>query len=485
MSDRYCRLIFGIFHLLVISLLGFACIMGATWYIIKFVEVWQLGNARPFNILESLSIKDNGTPTPTLSLYTTEIDKIEVASVEYINATQSTPSNGQNVKHYKSGAEGERIVIVPEKKVLTDGYQRREYIQVVLKHSPVPSQYNWSQVTLLHPNIDARFFTSRDKFNQFYFLPGHFVEIRYTPLNYNEAYRPGPDASFVQRFKAFLGHGGQNETFSYRSTVQHMPFPHGMYDDLTTVLLLRPQSNVEIISYAAEGVTFRDTMANIGGLMGLVSSLIVFLFGASLASPWGLIADIPCFRRRITGSLAKAYDTHDGYSKGPFTTRAEDIGKFHDTEVQTQDQKIMLLKERIDELEMVLSDFYLSSDVFQTYAKERKKLKLARTVSVAHQRENQTTDITATGGSLSKPELEDYHPYHQKEHLGFNGSQSSEPLVQTGQRRADLKPSSEFIVPMSSDGAQEHLSLLSPSQPSSHAAPQYEHLSMSDLSRTH
>ncbi|KAF9899041.1 hypothetical protein BX616_003340 [Lobosporangium transversale] len=219
--------------------------------------------------------------------------------------------------------------------------------------------------------------------NQYHFLPGHFVEIRYTPVHLYEAYRIEGDEnpSLLQRFKSFLGYDENQEDFSYESTVSQIPFPEGLYNNMTTVIIIRAHTNLEIISYAEEKVTFRDTMSKIGGLIGVVGSIIVFLFGASLLSPWGYVAGLRFFRQRISASMAMAYDTQDGLSKGPFTTQFEETGKF-DPEIVTMEQKIVLLKERIDELEMVLSEYYLDPEVFQNYAEERSKLKLGRKVSL-------------------------------------------------------------------------------------------------------
>ncbi|KAG0012497.1 hypothetical protein BGZ80_011698 [Entomortierella chlamydospora] len=83
-------------------------------------------------------------------------------------------------------------------------------------------------------------------------------------------------------------------------------------------------------------------------------------------------------------------------SKGPFTTQFEDTGKF-DPEIKTTDQRISMLKERIDELEMVLSEYYLDGAVFREYASERNKLKVARTASIASRATGKTGSESYTG----------------------------------------------------------------------------------------
>ncbi|KAF9350423.1 hypothetical protein BGX26_011399, partial [Mortierella sp. AD094] len=193
-----------------------------------------------------------------------------------------------------------------------------------------------------------------------------------------------------------MGFGGQKVIYAYQTTGYTSPFPPGLHDDDTIVVIIRAQSELEIISYLVEKVTLRDTMSSIGGLIGIAGSAIVFLFGASLMSPWGYIAGLPFFRRRISGSLAKAYDNDHGLSKGPFTTQFEDTGKF-DSEIKTTDQRISMLKERIDELEMVLSEYYLDGAVFRDYADERDKLKVARKASIVSRTTLKTGSAPYTG----------------------------------------------------------------------------------------
>jgi len=257
----------------------------------------------------------------------------------------------------------------------------------------------------------SRQFTSMDDYNQYYFLPGHFVEIRYTPLTFNYYAALTSSNTTREKFVNFFGFTPVSTDYSYQSTVAHIPFPPGVYDNLTSVILLRPQSTLNEVSYQTEKTTFRDTMSSIGGLLGIVSSFIGFLFGASVLSPWGFIAGIPFFRRKISGSLAKAYDTPDGLSKGPFTTKIDEIGQFGPEiskrgagQISAEELKLTMLKERLDELELVLSEYYLDGEVFKTYADERKKLKLERAKSLLG-----STRKSATGGlsrKLSKGQKE-------------------------------------------------------------------------------
>ncbi|KAG0357286.1 hypothetical protein BGZ54_000377, partial [Gamsiella multidivaricata] len=391
------NLIVCIFQATVVFVVRFFCIMGAIWYINAWAEYTLQGKARPFNILERQEVDAEGTLAPYLNFFSTETNKIDILGITFQNMTDEFAIN------YSYGINGGITSVGPDDnyKLNADNFTSLQYM---IRHNPPLPAFPWTRVSLLHPLNNLSFYSEREKPNQYFFLPGHFVEIRYTPQYFYEVYDPNvnPDgternnATVLQKFKAFMGYGGDVEIPTYQSTVEHIPFPTGMYDNMTSIIILRPEAKLVIKTYASEDVTFRDTMSKIGGLIGLVGSMLVFLFGASLMSPWGFIAGVPFFRRRISGSLAKAYDNEDGLSKGPFTIKIEEVGSF-DPDVRTVDEKMTFLKERVDELEIVLREYYLSSEVFQYYAEERKKLKLARTASVV----SRATGKASLGGHYS------------------------------------------------------------------------------------
>ncbi|KAG0300145.1 hypothetical protein BGZ99_003901, partial [Dissophora globulifera] len=66
---------------------------------------------------------------------------------------------------------------------------------------------------------------------------------------------------------------------------------------------------------------------------------------------------------------------------GPFTIRPEDIGKF-EKGISTTEQRMTLLKERVDELEFVLREYYSDGDIFQNYAERHEEKKLTKKVSL-------------------------------------------------------------------------------------------------------
>ncbi|KAG0308642.1 hypothetical protein BGZ99_001106 [Dissophora globulifera] len=142
-----------------------------------------------------------------------------------------------------------------------------------------------------------------------------------------------------------MGCGTQIERYSYESSAIVTPFIACVFDDLTIVVILRLSSTLETTYYSEEKVTFRDTMSKIGGLTGF------------------------------------AYDTDSGLSKRPLMIRPEDIEKF-EKGISTTEQRMTLLKERVDELEFVLREYYLDGDVFRNYAERREEKKLTKEVSL-------------------------------------------------------------------------------------------------------
>ncbi|KAF9355084.1 hypothetical protein BGX34_010656 [Mortierella sp. NVP85] len=336
--------------------------------------------------MERQVLRDNGTIVPALGLYSTEANKISVDSIWYSNRVdifkeEFQLTNDTNI----NGVKGEYLMIKPRREVLTNNGEMGS-ILIMITHKLPLTPFPWTVASIVHP---SKFGTdnllsnaTHDLFNQYYFRPGHFVEIRYTPIHVISSYRPGVNATLFRRFCAWTGFGGEEHDYSYRSSVDHSPFPEGMYTNTTSIIVLRPQSNVEITVYAQEKIAFRDVMSSVGGLIGIVGSVIVFLFGSSLISPWGFFSSIPYFEKRITESMSKAYDGADGLSRGPFTTKIEDTGSF-DRHLTTNDEKLILLKERVDELEIVLSEYYLNTEIFGKYAREREKIKLERAATRA------------------------------------------------------------------------------------------------------
>ncbi|KAG9069046.1 hypothetical protein KI688_009936 [Linnemannia hyalina] len=354
------------------------CILGTIWYLHNLVEYLGLGDARPYNVLSIENESNNGTIGPLLNIYSAYKNAVNLTSMSYYDDLSGEfpldPQLDDSNPHI--------LVLGSGVDNLDAGEGNDEYMQYILRHNPLYAS-KWTRVGLIHPNSTTNVTDSRDFANQYYVYPGHIVEIRYEPLEFHTVIRQSDNTSSLERFKYFLGFGGETVGYSYMSSVTHMPFPAtrpATWDNLTTVIIIRPASIIASVSYNEEKTSIRATLSGIGGLLGIVSTIIVFLFGVEVMSPWGFIAGIPYFRRRITGSLAEAYTSQGGLSKGPFTTDKSNIGKF-DPGMSTE-MRVAMVKEQLDELELVLMEYYIDGAVFQGYDQERKKVKVQRAASM-------------------------------------------------------------------------------------------------------
>ncbi|KAF9964415.1 hypothetical protein BGZ70_006498 [Mortierella alpina] len=362
-----------VFRTVVIFLIRFSCLMASLWYFLSYVRYVKQGpDERPLNLLrgeKQIPI----TSAPRVVVSASEINKLNVTGINYYNG-EEIHDIGLDLVHYQRDERQQVTIELGDFELAGGG---TNYIYIEIQHATQLPKDVWMFVSLFHPKSTTNNSTTRDMLNSYAFTPGHFVEIRYTSVQFFTVFRPGPNTTTWEKFKTFIGYMDLVEDFSYQSTGQHIPFPIGMYGPRSTVIVLRAPSELEITEYEEEKTSFKDTMSKIGGLLSLVGSVVVFLFGVSLVSPWGFLASLPFFRRRMSNSLAKAYDSADGLSKGPFTTHMHEIGDFDHT-VPTNEMKIIMLKERIDELELVLSEYYLDGCVFQHYSEERNKVRLER-----------------------------------------------------------------------------------------------------------
>ncbi|KAF9283444.1 hypothetical protein BGZ88_010497 [Linnemannia elongata] len=367
-----------IFRTFVILVTRLGCILGTIWYLHNLVAYLKLGDARPYNVLSIEYESNNGTIAPVLNIASPYERVVNLTSMSYHDN-----SGGDFPLELEVSEYGPHLLVMGPGVVNLDAKGGHdEYVQYVLKHNQTYAS-KWTRVGLIHPDTTGNVTDSRDFSNQYYFYPGHIVEIRYEPLEFHTVNRQSDNSTTFERFKYFLGFGGETVGYSYKSSVTHMPFPPtrpASWDNLTTVIIIRPSSVISSKSYNEEKTSIRATMSGIGGLLGIVSSIIVFLFGVSVMSPWGFIAGIPYFRRRITGSLAKAYTSQGGLSKGPFTTHQSNIGKFEPG--MSTEMRVAMVKEQLDELELVLMEYYIDGAVFQGYDQERTKVKVERAASM-------------------------------------------------------------------------------------------------------
>lgn len=309
----------------------------------------------------------------------------------------------------------------------------------------------------------TRNFTIQDQLNAYFYQPGHYVELRYTPIEVHDQPKMGDTSNLFTKLKIFAGFGDEVVTYSYETTVSFKPFSAEImatqnYTADTTVIIIRPQSALQLIYYREEKTNFRDTMSSIGGLLSLAGSVIAFLFGAGLLSPWGKLVEMPFFRRKVAGSLAKAYGSEDGISKGPFTGRIEDIGKF-DPDMASHEVRITMLKERMDELELVLTEYYLEGDIFQDYASERLQIKQAKHEALVRAASTRNGGVRGVGGEQDIPLLPSHKmDEYRRQSISGNSHRPGFPLgnsrkfsdsAYNPQRQQPLSPPLPVPVPQS------------------------------------
>ncbi|KAF9093993.1 hypothetical protein BGX29_009717, partial [Mortierella sp. GBA35] len=374
-----------IFRIVFILFAKLACIAGSLWYLVNLWQYLLLGDARPYNVLSIETFNEtHGTIAPHLNILSSEVGAINVTLISVHNrARHFYDLPVANYTNYTPLPQQPGMIAIGA--VQNMNAKGLYFTQYVLKHKPEVAS-EWTMIGLRHPKSRTKVVDSREIANQHLFQPGHIVEIRYAPLEFHTVNRVTNETSTLDRFKYFLGFGGETVGYSYKSWVTHMPFPATRtpnttdWDNLTTVIIIRPESIISNIMYNEEKTSIRQTLSDIGGLVGMIGTILVFLFGVSLMSPWGFIADIPFFRRKITFSLADAYTGAGGRSNGPFTTKVSDIGKFNPN--LSTDERIEMVKEQLDELELVLRDYYVDGEVFQEFGEARRDVKRKKTETI-------------------------------------------------------------------------------------------------------
>ncbi|KAF9946285.1 hypothetical protein BGZ70_003292, partial [Mortierella alpina] len=333
-----------ILRTVIVFAVRFSCVITAVWFLVNWILYVKKGSNRPFKVLQHESEQADAR-TPILRIYSTEIGKLNVTGLHYSNRTITHSKLVGKHVGYEPFEGGERVTVQPPYPKLSA--RTMSFWQIEIQHNASLPSYNWTQISLDHP--------------------GHFVEIRFTPLQFNTVYKPNNNTLKLEHIISFLGLMNEASDFSYQSTIQHIPFPQGWYNNMTTVIILRPQSTIEMITYQEETTSFSDTVAKIGGLIGFVSSVLIFLFGSPLLSPFGFIGDIPFFQRRIGISITKKYDSPDTI---PFAIKKEE-----NEESDSQHSpawRMIRLQQRIDELESVLREYYVDASVFQHHSKPPK-----------------------------------------------------------------------------------------------------------------
>ncbi|KAF9323596.1 hypothetical protein BG006_001309 [Podila minutissima] len=250
--------------------------------------------------------------------------------------------------------------------------------------------------------------------NMYFFKPGSTLEITYAPMYLMNDRKYNSDV-----FKTILGlRSSPNlEEHSYVSRATFIPFDKrdlSVYNAInTSVILIRPAYDEVRFQELKPDTTLKDVFVKTGGLVSAIGAVVVFLIGTSHLSPWGVLAEIPYFRRRLAKDLdcpdPSNENRHDSGNeiRGPFQAfrkknddqEKEVIGKFTSAvkRMSTEGQ-LLYLKKRIDLLEIVLSDYYLDTEVFED----------AESESTSHNSQEQPDE--GVGGIGDRPSSTDVTP---------------------------------------------------------------------------
>ncbi|KAG0051260.1 hypothetical protein BGZ89_003608 [Linnemannia elongata] len=324
--------------------------------IVEWGNYLHLGNSRPYIATEAESILSNGTPVPLLSLSSTEPNKFRNFTQGYFYDLNGPQPLGYQGKRSNNSTSDEMDLTV---NVTTLRSELLEYIEIQIDHTEQPPVCGWYKLSLRHPDSTGQAAAYKDRSNVYFYKPGYIVEIRYRPLHiytgmapYNKDYH-----TINSQVRRFFGVERRYEDYSYTTSVIYQPKPATYGLDTEATIILRPESAFETISYSEQKIRFLDTLSSIGGFLGLAGTTIIFLFGMSPNSPWGIIAQP--VRRKVWRSLNASELTAGGIPL-PFTVQDNgdadwDIGEA---------KRTSYLKRRVDNMERVLRDYYVDAEFF-------------------------------------------------------------------------------------------------------------------------
>ncbi|KAF9577189.1 hypothetical protein BGW38_007764, partial [Lunasporangiospora selenospora] len=247
--------------------------------------------------------------------------------------------------------------------------EKQEYTYLVLQHSGTDQlKLPWTRLALYHqksPPLKNGYVDNRSTFRH-YLYPGQSLEIRYTLDIFPDLARSFRVRDILedQIGELFKRDGPKSWTYIYSATVNTIPHPQMPNPEgyLTSVIVLRPASNTVRYHYKEEKYSIWNRVSTIGGLMGFFTSIIAFLCGADLRSPFGAMTKFGYFQRKTRQVFSETFGSKGRHGKIPFTTKESDLLLIEDQvpEMQTRRQ-VATLQERIDKLEIALSEYYLDT----------------------------------------------------------------------------------------------------------------------------
>ncbi|CAG8466817.1 4878_t:CDS:2 [Paraglomus brasilianum] len=115
-------------------------------------------------------------------------------------------------------------------------------------------------------------------------------------------------------------------------------------------VVIRPNSYIVITETENSDLTVTDLISAVGGIYTAAMTIYMFLFGADVIGPWGLIQNLPCVRHRVRSALYDNLRPNIPFS-GPILSDNFSV-----------DQKFKAMEKRHLALEFFLQDYVVSVD---------------------------------------------------------------------------------------------------------------------------
>ncbi|CAG8622177.1 5913_t:CDS:2 [Paraglomus brasilianum] len=149
-----------------------------------------------------------------------------------------------------------------------------------------------------------------------------------------------------QNAKNVLSGNGDHKPITMISSIL-ISYPNLVVGSYAAVLM-RPNSYIVVTETENSDLTVTDLISAVGGIYTAAMTIYMFLFGADVIGPWGLIQNLPCVRRKVRSTLHKSLSPNIPFS-GPILS--DDL---------SVDQKLKAIEKRHLALEFFLQDYVVS-----------------------------------------------------------------------------------------------------------------------------
>ncbi|CAG8623925.1 11400_t:CDS:10, partial [Paraglomus brasilianum] len=159
------------------------------------------------------------------------------------------------------------------------------------------------------------------------------------------------------------GKNGDHKPIPLISSV-FVSYPNSAVGSYATVFI-RPNSYVVITEIENSDLTVSDILSAVGGIYTAVMGVYMFLYGSDEMSPWGLIQNLPCIRRKVRSTL---YDRLSHYRE--FERNQQDdsdnpnipfVGPVLSKNLSS-DEKFVAVEQRLLSLEFFLREYVVNVD---------------------------------------------------------------------------------------------------------------------------